>query len=374
MSERPIYDVNIEFGDDVSRMLYKAAKQSWANRPGAVVEMHPSFSGWRAIRPDYKPVDCYEGMGSDGIGTKVEIAERVADHSTAPYDLFAMTCDDVGVRGAEPIAINTVLDVNQLLEDDEMTEQAVTEMARGYIEAAASAGVVILNGETAELGQRVKGYGPFNYNWSATVLWYAHKDRVLTGHQIKPGDSLVGIREYGFRSNGITDVRKAMLEHYGPNWHNELIPELGTLALGHLVKVPSTIFTRMVNELTGGYDITREPAAKITGIAHITGGGQPSKLGRMLQPTGYGALIDNPIEPPDIMKHVQALRGLSDRAAYGKWHMGAGMVIATPEPEKVAQTATDWWMSARTIGVVTEEPGLRIKNCGVQQSEEWLSF
>src|SRR5690606_13263125 len=112
-----IQDVNIELGDNVSRMLYEASKISWENRPGAVVEMHPSFSGWRALRPDLKPSDCYEGMGSDGIGTKVEIAERLADHSTIAHDLFAMACDDAVVRGAEPIAINTVLDVNQLLDN-----------------------------------------------------------------------------------------------------------------------------------------------------------------------------------------------------------------------------------------------------------------
>lgn len=98
-------NVNIALGDDVSKMLYNAAKQTYGNRPGAVVEFHPSFSGFRAIHPHYKPRNCFEVLGSDGIGTKPEVAERLQDHSTIAHNLFAMVCDDAVVRGAEPIAI-----------------------------------------------------------------------------------------------------------------------------------------------------------------------------------------------------------------------------------------------------------------------------
>ena len=371
---KPISDVNIEFGDDVSRMLYEAAKQTYENRPGAVVEMHQSFSGLRALRPDYKPADCFESMGSDGIGTKVEIAERLEDHSTVAFDLLAMACDDAVVRGAEPIAINTVLDVNKLLENDVLTSTALKQMALGYVAASKAAGVVILNGETAELGDRINGYGRFNYNWCATVLWYAQKDRLLTGHQIEPGDVLVGLTEKGFRSNGITDVRKGLLEAYGPNWHNEIMSELGSVSLGRLVQEPSTIYSKLITELTGGYDIGKHPKAKVSGVASITGGGQPSKLARMLEPSGYGALIDDPISPPKIMKHVQGLRGFSDKEAYGKWHMGPGMIVATPEPLLVTNEAKKQGVEAKMIGAVTAEPTIRIKNQGAIQEDEYLKF
>jgi phosphoribosylformylglycinamidine cyclo-ligase len=374
VAERPIQDVNIELGDDVSKMLYEASKQSWENRPGMVVEIHPSFSGWRAIRPDYKPTDCYEGMGSDGIGTKVEVAERLRDHSTIAHDLFAMACDDAVVRGAEPIAINTVLDVNQLVEEDVLTAAAIKQIAVGYLSAANQAGVPILNGETAELGDRVGGYGNFNLNWCGTVLWYAQQDRILTGHQIQPGDTLIGLAEHGFRSNGITDVRIAMLENYGPAWQDVIVAELGDLALGRLVQKPSIIYSRFISELTGGFDIEKEPRAKVTGVAHITGGGQPSKLGRLLEPSGLGATISDPIDPPKIMLEVQKLRGFSDKKAYGKWHMGPGMIVATPEPDKVLAEASRHNITAKVVGGVTEEPGIRLKNRGAQASEEWLTY
>lgn len=376
MADRgPIQDVNIELGDDVSRMLYEASKLTHENRPGLLVEFHESFSGFRAI-PGTMLKDIgnlYLNLAFDGVGTKVEIAERLDDHSVVAHDLFAMVCDDAVVRGAEPIAIGSILDVRQL-NDTEHTRNAVKQLGQGYVDAAKAAGVVVVNGEVAELGDRVGGYGDFNYNWGATVLWFAHKERILTGHQVQPGDALVGLAEHGFRSNGITDVRKAMLEHFGPEWQHTVVPELGEVSLGRLVQRPSIIYSGFVSELTGGYDIDKEPGAKVIAVAHITGGGQPSKLGRMLEPSGLGVTIDNPFEPPKVMLEVQRLRKFSDEKAYGKWHMGPGMIVVTTDPEKVIAEANRHGIDAQKIGYVDDKPGIRIRNMGAVQDTEWLSF
>ena len=376
MTERaPINEVNIELGDDISRMLYEASKLTHENRPGFLTEFHESFSGLRAIPASVlKDIgNLYMNLAFDGVGTKVEISERLDDHSVVAHDLFAMVCDDAVVRGAEPVAIGSILDVRQLQSSQE-TKRAVQQLAAGYVDAARAAGVVVVNGEVAELGDRVGGHGDFNYNWGAAVLWIAHKDRILTGHEIRPGDSLVGLAEQGFRSNGITDVRRAMLDAYGQDWHYTGVPGIGTSSLGREVQRPSTIYSRLITSLTGGFDIEKEPKADITGVAHITGGGQPSKLGRMLEPSGLGATIEYPIDPPEIMTHVQMLREFSDRKAYGKWHMGPGMVISTPEPRKVLSEAENYAIEAKIIGQVTDEPGIRIRNRGAVQNDEWLVF
>jgi phosphoribosylformylglycinamidine cyclo-ligase len=396
-------DVNIAAGDNVSELLYSALAATHSNRPGLVVSQHDSFSGYRAMTGKYlNGVDLNKlefNLGFDGVGTKVEVSERLNDHSVVAHDLFAMVCDDAVVRGAEPVAIGSILDIRHL-DESEATRTAMQQLATGYIDAAKAAGVVIVNGETAELGGRIRGYQeldgysvPFallrrigakalgrtipehiNYNWGAAVLWFAHTDRALTGHQVKPGDSLIGLEETGFRSNGLTDARKAMRQEYGRRWHEKYVRELGGMSLGELVQQPSTIYTRFVNGLTGGFRIENEPKAKVTGVAHITGGGQPSKLGRMLEPSGLGATIDRPLAPPRIMLHVQKIRGFTDREAYGKFHMGPGMVIATPEPENVLREARAFGLTARRIGEVTDEPGIRIRNLGAQHDEEWLSF
>jgi phosphoribosylformylglycinamidine cyclo-ligase len=380
MTERlptPIQDVNIELGDDVSKMLYEASKLTHQNRPGLVREAHESFSGFRSIAlaqfadKDFENLEI--NLGFDGVGTKVEIAERMNNHLTVAHDLFAMVCDDAVVRGAEPLAIGTILDVRQL-DDTEHTREALRQLAYGYVAAASLAKVVVVNGEVAELGNRVGGYGEFNYNWGAAILWMAHRDRILTGHQVQPGDKLVGLAEHGFRSNGITDVRKAMQEKYGDDWQHVVDRSLSDVALGELVQAPSIIYSGFMSDLTGGYDITKEPLAKVQSVAHITGGGQPSKLGRMLEPSGLGVEIANPIAPPDIMLKMQEIRGFNDRTAYGKWHMGPGMVIATSESDKVLEAAAQYGVRAQEIGIVTEKPGIKIRNMGAGADSEWIEF
>jgi phosphoribosylformylglycinamidine cyclo-ligase len=373
-------DINIKAGDDASKAFYEAATQTYANQPGLLREALSSFSGLRSTSLDQLGPDLEMGMESDGIGTKVEIAERVGRHDTIAFDLMAMMCDDAAVRGAEPVLVNTVFDVNTLGKEhdsDELKEyirQSMGQLATGYVAAANAANVVISGGEIAELGDRVGGYGPFNYNWGGTAIWLAHRDRQLTGKELRPGDKLVGLVENGFRSNGITNVRQAMIERYGENWQDVVDPSLGEKTLGELALEPSTIYSGFMSRLTGGYDINREPLATITGAAHITGGGQPSKIGRLLEASGLGVEIANPIAPPEIMLKMQEINGYDDRTAYGKWHMGPGMVVATSEPDEVLEAAETYGINAQEIGIVTEDPGIMVRNMGANSDSRWLEF
>ncbi|MCK5625091.1 hypothetical protein KAI04_04580 [Candidatus Pacearchaeota archaeon] len=358
--------VNIELGDDVSKILYNAAKQTWNNRKGRLGELIvpvDDFSGVRAIDVSGLPPGTLMNIGFDGVGTKMELAERVNDHSTIAYDLFAMVCDDAIVRGAEPVLIGSILDVNSLSKGSETYIEQVKQLAEGYIGAAKDANVAIVNGEVAELGNRVGGYGSFNYNWGAAVVWFANKDRMFTGKEIKEGDSLVGLRETGFRANGLSLVRKIMEKNYGEYWHlrnieKNMIKEILT---------PSKIYTGAVVEMFGGYD--GEPKTEIHGVAHITGGGIPGKLGRILKPSGLGAVIDEPFKPSEIMSYTQKLGNVEDKEAYKTWNMGQGMVIITPDPDKVMEIAAMHNIEQQRIGYVTKDSSIKIRNKGVMQQK-----
>src|SRR3989344_359250 len=265
--------VNIELGDDASQVLYEAAKLTWNNRKGRLGEIivpFDDFSGVRAIDVSRLPKGTLMNIGFDGVGTKMELAERVEDHRTIAHDLFAMVCDDAVVRGAEPVLIGSILDVNSLGKDGENYIKQIKQLAEGYIGAAKAANVAIVNGEVAELGSRVGGYGKFNYNWGAAVVWFANKDRMFTGREIKEGDLLVGLREEGFRSNGLSLVRRIMQKNYGDDWHQ--VPwKRGNASLADLALTPSKIYTGAVVDMFGGYD--RQPKTEVHGVAHITGGG-----------------------------------------------------------------------------------------------------
>lgn len=370
-------EVNIALGDKMSEYFTEAARLTHTNRPPECLDLSGvAFGSVPLIDGEYFSGNNVSfGHQLDGIGTKPEISERLNEHRGSAFDLFAMVADDAAASGGEVISIDNVLDVRELNEDTEVIVQGMQQLAEGMIAAARQANVVVLSGEIAELGSRVGGYGAFNYNWSGVAFVAVNKARRLTGKELKAGHALVGFAEPGFRSNGITDVRNAMLEHYGNNWHEQIESALGSTTLGRLMQTPSTIYAGLMRELQGGFDARTEPKAEITGVAHITGGGQPSKLGRMLLRTdGLGLVIDNPIAPPAMILHVQRLRGFTDKQAYGKWHMGSGMVVATTTPQKVIAEAKQHNIKAQEIGYITDEPGIKIKNRGARQDADWLNF
>tara|TARA_Y100000310_G_scaffold330362_1_gene401857 strand:+ start:671 stop:1804 length:1134 start_codon:yes stop_codon:yes gene_type:complete len=366
--------VNIELGNDASEILYNAAKETWKNRQGKLGELivpFDDFSGIRAIDVSNLPENTLMNISFDGVGTKIELAERINNHRTIAYDLFAMVCDDAVVRGAEPVLIGSILDVNSLGKSSETYIEQVKQLAEGYINAAQAANVAIVNGEVAELGARVNGFGSFNYNWGATVVWFANRDRMFTGEKIKVGDKIVGLKEDGFRSNGLSLVRKIMEKHHGNNWHEK---EFNGKNLGELALTPSRIYSAAVVDMFGGYDLRRKPKAEIYGVAHITGGGIPEKLRRMLKPSGLGASIEDPFEPSEFMKYTQDLGNVSDEEAYKAWGIRQGMLIATPNPQDVIMVANEHEIEAKEVGEIRKDSNITIKNKGIYASERPYLF
>ena len=363
------------------------------------------------------------------MGTKIELAERTGRYDTVAHDLVAMIADDSVRNGVEPVLILSVLDASALALNGKPYLEEARQLAKGYIAAAKDANVAIINGETAELGRRVGGFGsaPYmdeqahrfivahfngdnwegiralcdylgeqdmekkkdllsrmgqeeiefikrmeslrtlNFNWSGTAIGFAREDRLITGQGIVPGESIVGLREIGFRSNGLSLVRKVLRDAYGEDWHLQL---LHGKTLGETVLQPSQIYTQTVVDMFGGYE--GEEKVHISGIAHITGGGIPEKLGRILALSnrGLGVVIDNPFIVPHIMRHVQQQGKVPDREAYRSWNMGHGMLIVTPDPLKAISVALEHGIDAKKVGHVTEDSTIRILNQGMFSSSE----
>ncbi len=354
--------------EDVSQILYNAAKRTWDNRKGKlgeVISAFDDFSGVRAIDVSNLPKGTLMNIGFDGVGTKMELAERLNNHRTIAYDLFAMVCDDAVVRGAEPVLVGSILDTNSLKGKNGPFIEQVRQLAEGYVNAAKAANVAVVNGECAELGSRVGGYGEFNYNWGAAVVWFANRDRMLTGKEVKEGDVLVGFREEGFRSNGLSLVRKIIKDKFGEDWHSKSFGDLGGgQTYGQLALTPSTIYSAAVVDMFGGYG--SKPRTKVHGVAHITGGGIPGKLGRMLKPSRLSAYVHSPLEPPLIMKEIQELGDVSDEVAYKTWNMGTGMIIATPKPEEVITIAKEYSIHAQVVGEVNRTNSSKVAIGGLE--------
>ncbi len=368
----PKATADLDMKEEVSRIFYEAAKRTWKNRRGdigEVVEVSHDFSGLRAINVGNLPQDTFMQLNFDGIGTKVEVAERIARHDTAAFDLLAMVCDDAVVRGAEPVLVGSILDVRSLGDGNHNYLRFIRQLAKGYVAAAKAANVAIVNGEVAELGSRIHGHGEFNYNWGAGLVWFARRSRMFTGKEIKPGDSVVALQEKGFRSNGLTKVRSILEMKYGPEWH-KLPYDASTL--GEMVLEPSKIYSGTVIRMIGG--VRTEPMTEVHGVVHVTGGGIPGKLGRVLKPSGYGATLDNLFAPCCLMLDCQDLGDVPDREAYSRWNMGQGMLVITPKPDEVIDIAQEHDIGARVAGEITRKNGICIRGQGLFSGSMYLSF
>lgn len=374
MSNRTYQSSGVDrvLGDQASQILYEAARATWQNREGALGEVCvplDDFSGVRTIDISELPPGTCMGVNADGVGTKIEIAERVKRHDTMAYDLLAMVCDDAVIRGAEPALVSSILDVSTLSNLSSDFLERVRSIAQGYVHAAQHAGVSVVNGEFAELGSRVQGADRFAYNWGASVVWFARKDRLLTGSLIKPGHEIVALREKGFRANGISLLRAIVSDSFGNGWHTQ---DWKGRPLGEIALEPSTMYTRCIVEMTGG--VFGDPQASLLGAAHITGGGIPSKLGRLLKTNGFGARLDALFAPPSLMLECQRWGRVLDEEAYRTWNMGQGMLLISDQPRGVLDVAARHDIEARVVGHITETPEIQITSQGALSGGQELIF
>ncbi len=363
--------VDVDIESQASKIMYEASKETFKNRDGAIGEIvapFDDFAGLKMVSAANLPEGTFFSVGFDTAGTKVEIAERVGIHDTIAFDLFAMVCDDAVLRGGEPVLVGSNLDIKSLGSDEKYLP-VIRELAKGYVAAAAEANVAVINGEIAQMGSLMTGYGDFPYHWGAACVWFARKDKLFTGMEIKAGDSVVMLREHGFRANGWSLVRKIFGEAYGDKWHEK---DFGESTLGIAALTPSVIYSRAVVALHGGFQT--EGTCEIHGVAHITGGGVPEKMMRVLRPSGLGAKLTDLFEPPEIMRHAQTLGKVSDRDAYRAWNMGQGMALITPEPQKVVEEMQAFGIEAKVAGTITKTPGVTLVSRGTENEGQTLSF
>lgn len=363
--------VDVDVEAEASRIMYEASRETFKNRKGLVGEIVSPFEDFAALKMvpiGGLPEDAYLSMGFDTTGTKVEIAERVGKYDTIAHDLFAMVCDDALIRGGEPVLIGSNLDIKSLGSDDKYLP-IIKELAKGYVEAAQEANVAIINGEIAQMGNLLNGYGSFPFHWGAAGIWFANKDKLLTGEEPQVGDKVIVLKEHGFRTNGLTLVRSIFEKAHGDSWHT--IEHAGS-TLGELTLTPSIIYSRFVVRVHGGFNT--EGKVALHGVAHITGGGVPEKMERVLRRNNLGAHLTDLFEPPEIMRYCQRLGGITDHDAYRAWNMGQGMALITDNPDGVLTEAKKAGIPAQVAGEITEDSSIVLKSKGIEAPGSELVF
>lgn len=289
------------------------------------------------------------GVTSDGIGTKVEVAERIGVYDTLGHDLLSMVADDLAANGIEPAALTNILDV------DRLDERVVDALMRGLSQACLEAGVAVVGGEIAELGPRVGGWGAgMHFNWCATALGLLPDalERPIDGSGCASGDAVVAVREHGLRSNGFTLARSILTGAHGERWHEARCPATGG-SWGEALLTPSRVCCALVRALVEGGVVPH-------GVAHVTGGGVPDKLGRVLGARGLGAFLEHPFEPPAFVQELVGMGKVPAQVAWRHWNMGhALLLVLAPKDVEKALAVASRGFEARRAGHL--EAGGRIR-------------
>jgi phosphoribosylformylglycinamidine cyclo-ligase len=310
-----ISGINIALNDEASKIAFKYAKKSFKNIQNIKsVTKDGDFSGGFEIFP-YGQASTLVleniSIASDGIGTKIEIAERLNKYDTLGYDLLAMVCDDLISNFYIPQFISNILDI------DYIDLNIVDELMNGLYAASKEANVIISGGEIAELGNRIGGYGNnMHFNWGATAVGFKIPHSTSS---IQEGDFVYALGSNGFRSNGFSLARKILYDNYGEFWHDFKFNKYETW--GSILLKPSKIYTPIIKNML-------ENNVLIKKIAHITGGGFINNTKRIL-PDNLSINITNPIKTPSYFLKLMELGNISKEQADITWNMGYGMVLIT---------------------------------------------
>lgn len=334
--------VNISLGDKCSSIAYNAAKNTFPGRKGMIGQPVADEGGFTGA---IDMGDYYLLQNSDGVGSKIVIAEKTGKFDTLGYDLLAMVVDDAACVGAETISITNTIDVNSL------DENRIGQMMKGLEAACLENNVIIAGGEIAEMGKILN-----NYMWNSSSVGIINKHKIIDCSTIKPGDKLIGLKSAGIRSNGFSLVRYILEKEFGPDWYNEKFNENKTW--GEEALTPSIIYSSAILDMHGRFN--EDPMVELKGIVHVTGGGIPGNLNRILKKCGLGAKVNNLPQPHDIMKRLITMGDVSLDEAYKTWNMGIGMIIVSNEFEKVSAACAKRNIQCQLIGEMTAS-GLEIE-------------
>lgn len=349
MSDQNKSGLDIDLGNLCSKDAFGWAKKTFANRSNKAGEAALKVDG--VFSNMLKFGNQRIGIASDGIGTKIELAERTGIYDTLGFDLVAMVADDLATAGFEPTNISNIIDVNRLDRD------AINALMKGLNEACNYCNMSISGGEIAELGNRIGGYGEgMHFNWCSTAIGILPQqlEAPFDGTLVKEGDKVIALKGRGFRSNGFSLIRRIMQAAYGDEWHLESYDD--TCTWGEKLLTPSLIFTPVVTKMI-------HSGAKISGIAHITGGGIIDNFQRVLKATRLGAKLDNLFEPLEVMQRLIDLGGVKAEDAYLYWNMGNGMLIVADDSEVdgLLEVASSMGYEAQVAGQITNNQKISLK-------------
>lgn len=332
--------VDIEAGDRAVELMKGSVA---ATRRPEVLGGLGGFAGFfdaSALAGYRRPV---LATSTDGVGTKVAIAQAMDRHDTIGQDLIGMLVDDLVVVGAEPLFVTDYISCGKVV------PERIAAIVKGIAHGCELAGAALLGGETAEHPGLL---GPDEYDIAGATTGVVEYDRILGSERVRAGDVAIAMRASGLHSNGYSLVRHVLLHQAGWQLDRE-VPELGG-ALGDELLVPTRIYARACLGLAD--------ATEVHAMSHITGGGLANNLARVM-PGHLSARIDRGTwTPQPIFSLVQEVGGVSQADLEATLNMGVGMIALLPAEgadvaiASLARDGVEAWVCGEVVEGSADQP------------------
>jgi phosphoribosylformylglycinamidine cyclo-ligase len=285
---------------------------------------------------DYALVLC-----TDGVGTKVRVAEALKKYDTVGIDCIAMNVNDALCVGAEPLAFVDYLAM------DTPDPRITREIGKGLEKGAKQSNISIVGGETADLPELINGF-----DLAGTCLAYVKKNRIILGDKIHPGDAIIGLSSSGIHSNGYTLARRVVEEAefaYTDAFPDGLYPRK---TIGEIMLTPTRIYVKETLELFKRVDVH--------GLAHITGSGLWN-IPRLKEKVKY--VIEDPLEPQPIFSFLQQYGNIDMYEMYQIFNMGMGFIVIVEDEDaeeaiKILQNHSE--ATVKRVGTVQKGTGVEV--------------
>lgn len=312
--------VDVEAGERAVALM--RASIAAAQRP-EVVGGIGGFAGLfdaSALRSYRRPL---LATATDGVGTKVAVAQALDIHDTVGRDLVAMVVDDLVVTGAEPLFMTDYIATGSVV------PERIADIVRGIAEGCTIAGCALLGGETAEHPGLLS---PDEYDIAGAGTAVVEADELLGAHRVKPGDVVVAMASSGLHSNGYSLARAALLGASGPGLHAD-VPELGR-TVGEELLEPTRIYAADCLALA------RDPHVDVHAFSHITGGGIAANIARVIPADCAVDLDRGTWRPAPVFDLISGVGGVAGAEMERTFNMGIGMVAVVAADDADATVRT----------------------------------
>ena len=339
--------VSIDANDEMVRQIYSCVASTFGPR---VIESKNGFAGMfrldydeRLFKKNYKSpvlVAC-----TDGVGSKVQLTGKIKKFDTVGIDLVAMNVNDMLVQGAEPLFFLDYLAVNKL------EPKVITELVKGVAAGCRLADCALIAGETAEMPDT---YRKDDFDMAGFAVGVVERKKIITGKNIRPGDYILGLASSGLHSNGYSLVRNICFKKAALKM-TDTLAELDGAALGDTLLEPTRIYVRAIVKLLSQYKVKRV----VHGMAHITGGGLPGNIPRVL-PKDCNAVIKKTSWPKQkIFTFLQKTGPVEEDEMFRVFNTGIGFVLIVAEDfaDSIAKKLTRYGEQVHKIGRITTGTG-----------------